>query len=118
MHGPAAGEALKQEHGAGQPGRTGALRHAEMDRYRIISMSELGNNIASFAGGRRKRFRSRPDWKAVEHDYRSGVWSLRQLGAMHGCSHSSIANRAQREGWTRTSAESFEVGDAVSIRVR
>lgn len=41
------------------------------------------------------------DWIAVEHDYRAGQQSLRELGLKHGCSHSAIANRASRHQWPR-----------------
>lgn len=41
------------------------------------------------------------DWTAVELDYRQGPLSLRDLACKHGCSHSAIANRAGRLGWTR-----------------
>lgn len=41
------------------------------------------------------------DWAAVERDYRAGQQSLRQLGQKHGCSHSSIANRATLHQWPR-----------------
>jgi hypothetical protein len=46
------------------------------------------------------------DWDAVESDYRRGWHSLRDLAAKHACSHSAIANRARRCGWSRD-------GDAV-----
>jgi hypothetical protein len=39
------------------------------------------------------------DWAAVERDYRSGVLSLRDMALKHGCSHSTIANHAGRQGW-------------------
>ena len=41
------------------------------------------------------------NWAAVEHDYRESSFSLRDLACKHGCSHSAIANRADRMGWTR-----------------
>lgn len=41
------------------------------------------------------------DWCAVERDYRTGSLSLREMSLKHGCSHSAIANRAGRNGWTR-----------------
>jgi hypothetical protein len=44
------------------------------------------------------------DWKAVEKDYREAGLSLRDLACKHGCSHSAIANRADRLGWMRTVA--------------
>lgn len=43
------------------------------------------------------------DWQAVECDYRAGRLSLREMAVKHGCSHSSIANRADRHAWTRAS---------------
>ncbi|MDN3920079.1 hypothetical protein [Roseateles violae] len=47
------------------------------------------------------------DWSAIELDYRAGILSLRELGAKHRCSHSTIANLAGRKGWLR----SAEPGD-------
>lgn len=41
------------------------------------------------------------DWDAVEQDYRAGALSLREMAHKHRCSHSSIANFANRNGWTR-----------------
>ncbi|WP_280155380.1 hypothetical protein [Piscinibacter sp. XHJ-5] len=41
------------------------------------------------------------DWIAVERDYRAGVLSLREMAHKHRCSHSSIANFAERHGWMR-----------------
>jgi transposase-like protein len=41
------------------------------------------------------------DWEAIEADYRAGEYSLRELARRHGCAHSSIANRATRQGWRR-----------------
>jgi len=50
------------------------------------------------------------DWDAVESDYRRGRLSLREMAAKHSCSHSSIANRARRSGWTRLDAAQAAVG--------
>ena len=41
------------------------------------------------------------DWQAIERDYRAGQLSLRDMAGKHGCSHSAIANHADRHGWTR-----------------
>ncbi len=41
------------------------------------------------------------DWPAVEHDYRTGVKSLRLMGREYGVSESGIARRAKRDGWLR-----------------
>lgn len=54
--------------------------------------------------GREKQTRATIDWRAVERDYRSGVFSLRALAAKHGCSHSAIANFAGAHGWSREPA--------------
>lgn len=40
-------------------------------------------------------------WSEVERDYRSGTLSLRELARKYQCSHSTIANRATKSGWTR-----------------
>jgi uncharacterized protein YjcR len=49
------------------------------------------------------RSRNRPhiNWPAIEGDYRSGAMSLRDMADKHGCSHSTIANFAGRQGWKR-----------------
>ena len=44
------------------------------------------------------------DWLAIESDYRAGVLSLRALAEKHGCAHSTIANYAGRQGWSREQA--------------
>jgi hypothetical protein len=51
--------------------------------------------------GRAARQRIPIDWMAVERDYRTGALSLREMAQKHRCSHSSIANFADRHGWTR-----------------
>lgn len=46
------------------------------------------------------RKRKRPDWEAVERDYRTGAFSLRELGVRHGVTHSAIAAKVKQHGWT------------------
>lgn len=41
------------------------------------------------------------DWEAVERDYRTGRYSLRELEDKHGADNSLIARRAKRNGWTQ-----------------
>lgn len=41
------------------------------------------------------------DWEAIERDYRAGVLSLREIGEMHGVSHTSVKKRAVAKGWDR-----------------
>lgn len=46
-----------------------------------------------------------PNWQAIEHEYRLGIDSLRQIGARHGVSHAAIDKRAKKNGWVRDLAE-------------
>lgn len=41
------------------------------------------------------------DWEAVERDYRTGRFTMRELEAKHGIPFATIAARATKEGWTR-----------------
>ena len=43
----------------------------------------------------------RPDWEAVERDYRTGRFTLRELEAKHGAGYADISRRAKREGWQK-----------------
>lgn len=43
----------------------------------------------------------RTDWEAVERDYRTGRFTLRELEAKHGAFNSSIARKAKKDGWTQ-----------------
>lgn len=42
-----------------------------------------------------------PDWEAIERDYRTGKFTLRQLAAKHGSSAPTIMRRARDGGWTQ-----------------
>jgi hypothetical protein len=41
------------------------------------------------------------DWGRVEHDYRAGLLSVREIGTAHHVSHTAINKRARLEGWER-----------------
>ena len=41
----------------------------------------------------------RADWEAIERDYRTGRYTLRELQARHGAAFATIGQRAKREGW-------------------
>lgn len=43
----------------------------------------------------------RHDWEAIERDYRTGKFTLRELEAKHGPSYAEISRRSKREGWTK-----------------
>ena len=50
------------------------------------------------------RSRSDADWEAVEREYRAGQLSIREIGRLHGVSHTAIAKRARKEGWSQNLA--------------
>ncbi len=41
------------------------------------------------------------DWEAIERDYRTGKYTLRELATKHGPSHQAIAKQAKKNGWTQ-----------------
>lgn len=45
--------------------------------------------------------KKKTDWEAVERDYRAGILSTRELGSLHGVSHTAINKRAKAEAWER-----------------
>jgi len=45
--------------------------------------------------------RMRADWDAIERDYRTDKFTLRELAAKFGVSHQAIATRAKKRAWTQ-----------------
>jgi hypothetical protein len=45
--------------------------------------------------------KTRVDWDAVERDYRTAKFTLRELAAKFGVSHQAIAARAKKRAWTQ-----------------
>lgn len=45
--------------------------------------------------------RRRADWDAVERDYRTGKFTLRELGDKYGVSHQAIGKHVKEDGWTQ-----------------
>lgn len=43
----------------------------------------------------------RADWDAIERDYRTAKFTLRELEAKHGVFNTSIARKAKSAGWTQ-----------------
>lgn len=41
------------------------------------------------------------DWNGPEQDYRAGILTLRQIGALHGVTHTAVRKRAKASGWNR-----------------
>lgn len=42
-----------------------------------------------------------PDWERIEHLYRGGILSVREIASACGVSHVAIHKRAKRDGWER-----------------
>ncbi|MDR3538790.1 MAG: hypothetical protein P4L71_20005 [Acetobacteraceae bacterium] len=68
--------------------------------------------------------RKQVDWEAVEREYRAGQLSAREIGRIHGVSHTAINRRAKTEGWVqnlsgrvREAAEAKLVAAEVSSQV-
>lgn len=53
------------------------------------------------AAGSAAPAKRRTDWEAVERDYRTGKFTLRELEAKHGATNSTIARWAKRNGWSQ-----------------
>ena len=49
----------------------------------------------------------RIDWDAVERDYRTGKFTLRELASKYGVSHQAIAKRAKVGKWTQDLGEAI-----------
>lgn len=59
----------------------------------------------------------RADWDAVERDYRTGKYTLRELEAKHGPSYAEISRRARKQGWTKDLREVIkQATDAAVLR--
>lgn len=65
-----------------------------------------------------------PDWERIEHLYRAGLLSIREIAAASGVSHVAIQKRAKRDGWVRdlsakiqAKADSLVTSEAVTTLV-
>jgi hypothetical protein len=45
--------------------------------------------------------KAKTDWDAVERDYRTDTFTLRELALKHGVTHTTISRRAEKGGWTK-----------------
>lgn len=52
--------------------------------------------------------RRKVDWQAVERDYRTGKFTLRELEDKHSADNSLIARKAKRDGWTQDLSKSIK----------
>lgn len=52
-------------------------------------------------GGENTTKKRTVDWEAVERDFRTAKFTLRELGEKHRVTHTTIGRRAEREGWSK-----------------
>lgn len=65
----------------------------------------------------RPRGRHKVDWEAVERDYRTGRFTLRELEAQHGVSYAQISRKANELGWSKDLREVIkQATDAAVLR--
>lgn len=68
----------------------------------------------------------KPDWEAIEREYRAGQLSVSEIARQHGISHTAINKRAARLGWVRdltdkvrqTAAAKLVASEVSGINVR
>lgn len=65
----------------------------------------------SAAPGKRRKV----DYEALERDYRTGKFTLRELAEKHDLSHQAIAKRAKTQGWTQDLGE--QIRQATSAKL-
>lgn len=59
----------------------------------------------------------RADWEAIERDYRTGKFTLRELEAKHGPSYAEISRKSKKQGWTKDLREVIkQATDAAVLR--
>jgi hypothetical protein len=57
------------------------------------------------AEGKASPPKKRTDWDAVERDYRTAKFTLRELAQKYGVTHQAINNQAKRKQWTQDLAD-------------
>jgi hypothetical protein len=45
--------------------------------------------------------KARVDWDAIERDYRTDKFTLRELATKYGVTHTTISRNAEKKGWTK-----------------
>ena len=64
-----------------------------------------------------KPAKPRADWEAIERDFRTGKFTLRELEAQHGVSYAQISRKATEYGWTKDLREVIkQATDAAVLR--
>ncbi len=76
-----------------------------------VAASAPANTAAKTPGKRRA------DWEAIERDFRTGKFTLRELEAQHGVSYAQISRKANEYGWTKDLREVIkQATDAAVLR--
>lgn len=74
------------------------------------------NKTASTPPAKTKK-RPRVDWDAVERDYRTGKFTLRELEAKHSVSYAQISRKAKEQAWEKDLREEIKLAtDAALLR--
>lgn len=72
---------------------------------------------AKKAAGASEPAKRRTDWEAVERDYRTDKFTLRELEAQHGVSYAQISRKAKEHGWVKDLREVIKrATDAAVLR--
>lgn len=67
--------------------------------------------------GSAHRGRHKVDWEAVERDFRTGHFTLRELEAKHGVSYAQISRKSKQEAWSKDLREVIkQATDAALLR--
>jgi hypothetical protein len=57
-----------------------------------------------------------PDWERIEHDYRAGILSLREIAKDAGITEGAVRKRAKRDGWERDLAAKIQAKADALVR--
>lgn len=55
------------------------------------------------------------DWDAVERDFRTGKFTLRELEAKHGVSYAQISRKSKEQAWEKDLREEIKIATDVSL---
>ncbi len=67
------------------------------------------------AGKKAQKGRKRIDWEAVERDYRTGKFTLRELEAKHKVGYASISRRAKDHDWQKDLREAVKLATDAAL---
>lgn len=77
--------------------------------FQQIRTTLLTMNIKKLPG------RVRVDWAAVQRDYRTGAFTLRELATKYGCSHVAIGKQAKNNGWTQDLSKAIKAATKAKL---